>query len=255
MAIIRDEFGNKIDNLNRLGGETLNDPRVGTFSLNTVNGEIFFDCDSIASATVDVRGTFSAQFLAEATINGTDYFMLPMLNPLTEVFLTTITTIGTYIINVPNATKRIRIRCSSYTSGTANIALRGSVMGNIVYNKTIPTTTTLTATGALSAATTLTIPSPGTGLFHYITRLRISKYCGGALTASATPSIITTTNILGTPSFDFKTLGALGDSEVLDIDFTANPLKSQNANTATTIVAPVLTNAIWKITAFYYVGA
>ena len=106
-----------------------------------------------------------------------------------------------------------------------------------------------------SATVTNTLPSGGVGLFHYITRIRISKYVSIALIPSTSPSIVTTTNIATTPSFDFKTLGSQGDSEVLDIDFTANPLKSTTAATNTTFVTPVLTGAIWKITVFYYVAA
>lgn len=45
------------------------------------------------------------------------------------------------------------------------------------------------------------------------------------------------------------------ENEVVDLDFTANPLKSATTATNTTIVYPILTGAIWRVNVFYYVGA
>ena len=224
-------------------------------NLAAVNAEILLALNGETTASVDLRGTFVGTFVIEATKDGSNYVQLPFFNPLNETFGFNLTVAGLY--EVPNvaAYRIIKLRCSAYTSGLAIASINGSIGTQMVYQKPIPTTATLTTTAAISTGVTLTVPAAGTGLFHYITRLRISKYVGATLTAAATPTIATTTNLNNSPSFDFKTLGALGDSEIIEVDFTGNPLKSATANTATTIVCPVLTGAIWKITAFYYVGA
>lgn len=255
MAVIYDELGNAIGKIDTLGGESLIDTRVISQNIATLNGEVFFDCAGTDSAALDIRGTFVGTFVVEATIDGTNYFSIPFFVPTTEIWATTITAAGVWVCHLPSACRRVRVRCSAYTSGTAIVSLRGSSSGNIFYAKPIPTVLSVTATGAASAAVTATLAASGVGLFHYITRIRISKYVSATLTAGAAPSIVTSTNLPSTPSFDFKTLGALGDSEVMDIFFTGNPLKSSTANTATTLVAPVLTGAIWKIQVFYYAGA
>lgn len=255
MAVIYDELGNSIGKLDTIGGETLIDTRVISQNISALNGEVFFDCAGTDSTSVDIRGTFVGTFVVEATINGTNYFSIPFFVPTTEFWVTTITAAGSWICHLPSGCKRVRVRSTAFTSGTAIVYLRGSSSGNITYAKPIPTVLSVTATAAASATVTATLAAAGVGLFHYITRIRISKYVSATLTAGAAPSIVTSTNLASTPSFDFKTLGALGDSEVMDIDFTGNPLKSSNANTATTFVAPVLTGAIWKIQVFYYAGA
>ena len=255
MAILKDSFGNEIRGLDTLGGETLTDTRTITQNISALNGEIVFDCANTNSLVFDVRGTFVGTFVAEATINGTDYFSIPLFIPTSEIWATTLTASGVWLAHLPSGCRRVRIRCSAYTSGTAIVAMRGSEGDNIFYAKPLPTTASVTSTAASGAALTLTVPAGGVGLFHYITKIVISKYCAAALTASAAPIIVTTTNLATTPSIDFKTLGALGDSERIELDFTGNPLKSTTANAATTIVCPIATGVIWKVNVFYYNGA
>lgn len=250
---IQDSFGNQFNQLDNIAGEAIVDTRQSVYSLASLNAEVVLACQNTNSVSIDVRGASTGTLVVEYQSNGADYIQAPIFNPSTEVFLAAIVAAGFYVAHLPSGTKAVRVRMS--VAGTANVALRGSEGDNFVYCKPIPTVLSVTATAAVSLAITATLPAPGAGLFHYITRLRISKYVGITLTAAAAPSIVTTTNLPSTPSFDFKTLGSLGDSEVIDIDFTGNPLKSTNANTASTIVAPVLTGAIWKVQAYYYVGA
>jgi hypothetical protein len=223
--------------------------------LGAVNAEVVLQLNGESSASFDIRGTFVGTVVVEGSDDGTNYVSLSFYSPLTEVFATTATAAGAFDIPNISAFRSLRVRCSAYTSGSIVTTLNASIGNSMVYVKAIPTTASITATAALSATLTNTVPAAGAGLFHYITRIRISKYCGATLTPAATPTIVTTTNLATTPSFDFKTLGAQGDSEVLDLFFTGNPLKSTTANTATTFVCPVLTGALWKVSVFYYVGA
>jgi hypothetical protein len=109
----------------------------------------------------------------------------------------------------------------------------------------------VTTTAATGVAATLTIPAAAAGLFHYITYLEISLYATAARTGGATPILVTTTNLPGSPVWDFDTAQAIGAMIRQQLAF-AKPLKSSAAATATTIVAPIATTGIWRITAFYY---
>ena len=255
MAILKDSFGNEIRNLDTIGGEVLIDTRTTVRNIAALNGEVILDCANTKAVALDVRGTFVSTLVVEATINGNDYFSVPFFVSTSEIWATTITANGIWICHLPSGCKRVRVRASAYTSGTALVSLRSSAGDNLSYAKPLPTTASVTTTAASGAALTLSVPTPGIGLFHYITKIVINKYCAATLTAGAAPIIVNTTNIATTPSIDFKTLGSIGDSERIELDFTGNPLKSTTANTATTIVCPVVAGVLWKVSVFYYVGA
>lgn len=255
MAILKDSFGNEIRNLDTVGGEVLIDTRTTVQNIAALNGEVILYCANTNAVALDVRGTFVATLVVEATIDGNNYFSVPLFVSTSEIWVTTITANGVWICHLPSGCKTIRVRASTYTSGTALVSLRGSVGDNILYAKPLPTTASVTSTAASGAALTLSVPTPGIGLFHYVTKIVINKYCAATLTAGVAPIIVTTTNIATTPSVNFKTLGSLGDSEIIQLDFTGNPLKSTTANTATTIVCPVVAGVLWKVSVFYYVGA
>jgi hypothetical protein len=111
----------------------------------------------------------------------------------------------------------------------------------------------VTATAAAGTAVTLTLPAVA-GQFHYIDRVRIQMYSTAARTGSATPVLVTTTNIPGTPVWDFPTATAIGTITDIQIDCSA-PIKSSVVNTATTIVCPATTSVIWRVIGFYYTAA
>ena len=109
----------------------------------------------------------------------------------------------------------------------------------------------LTATGAAAAAVTLTIPSPGAGLSQFIYVIQINKFNTALLVAGAAPVTVTTTNLPGTPSFDFGADAATqGTFQTLLLQPMA-PFKAAAPATAITIVCPATTSVIWKVTAFW----
>ena len=61
-----------------------------------------------------------------------------------------------------------------------------------------------TATAAISTGVTLTLAAPGAALFQYLSTLEITMFAGAALTAAATPTLVTTTNLPGSPVFSFS---------------------------------------------------
>ena len=132
---------------------------------------------------------------------------------------------------------------SPLPAGTNNI-------GNL--NELRSATLAATVTAASGAAATLTLPAV-VGQFHYITALDIVLYSAAARTGSATPTLVTTTNLPGSIAFTFSTAGAIGTNDVQAL-IRVTPLKSLLANTATTIVAPIAAGGIWRITATYFTG-
>jgi hypothetical protein len=134
------------------------------------------------------------------------------------------------------------------------VSLRASMADYAIIGVPLPTPLHVTATGLVNAAVTATIPSAGAGLFHYITRIHVKLFFATAGLAGATPKLVTTTNLPGTRVLSFPTAGALGTTVEENIA-NALPIKSTAAGTATTIVCPAATDAIWRVSVDYYVGA
>lgn len=258
MAILYDRFGNEINYLDHVNGSLITDDRPNTSVLAALNAETFFDCASHSSAAVDVRGTFVGTLNVEATIDGTNYFSTPVFVPTSEIWQVNITAAGSYICHLPAACKRVRVRCSAFTSGSMVVALRGSVSDNIVYAKPLPTTLSGTLLTTANTAGTLTLAAPGAGLFHYITGVKIDRInnSAAAITGSALLAY-TTTNLPGSLAFSAGNALAAG-AQVNDVDlkFAGNPLKSSVANTATTFVAPAAGAGVQiRLIVFYYSAA
>lgn len=114
-----------------------------------------------------------------------------------------------------------------------------------------PATLAVTVAGAAAAAATLTLPAPAAGMFHYITALELTLYSTAARTGAAAPITVTSTNLPGALAFTFPTAGVIGSLVTQQLPMAA-PLRSSVAATATTIVAPVVTGGLWRLTAHYY---
>jgi hypothetical protein len=110
------------------------------------------------------------------------------------------------------------------------------------------------ATAATGVGVIVTLPAV-VSQFHYITLIEIKKYFTVANAASATPLVVTTTNLPGSLAFTFgQPLGTVGTTDV-EQWISGTPLKSSVVDTATTIVAPATTGIIWRINVFYYTAA
>jgi hypothetical protein len=253
MAEIKDQFGNYIQNLNKIGGGTLVDSRPATVNLAALNAEVVTDISGEAFAAFDVRGTFVATLTPSYSIDGVNFIDLPIFVRSTESFALNATAVGAYFFEIPIGTRKIRVRATAYTSGTAIVALSANKGLTVGYSKNIPTNLCVTTTGAIGAAVTATIPA-ATGLHHYITQIRIERFAGALLTAAAAPVVVTTTNLPGSRAYSIDASAAAQGTLVEKRDMTVTPIKSTAAGTATTIVAPATTNVIWRITVDYYLG-
>jgi hypothetical protein len=99
------------------------------------------------------------------------------------------------------------------------------------------------------------ITAPGAGLFQYIDWIRIEHFASALLTAAAAPVIVTTTNIPGTPSFNFRADAAAQGTlteKVIQYDM---PVRATTANTAVTVVCPATPNVLWRASASWRNGA
>lgn len=113
--------------------------------------------------------------------------------------------------------------------------------------------TAISATGAAAAAVTLTIPAPGAGQRVRLYALEITLYTTVARTGSATPVVVTTTNLPGSLAFTFPSAGAIGTVERRVLE-PVEYIEASAAATAVTVVGPATTSALWRLTAVYEVG-
>lgn len=113
-----------------------------------------------------------------------------------------------------------------------------------------PSTLGVTATGASGAAVTATLPAVA-GQLHLISFIEITKIFAAANAASATPLVVTSTNLPGNPAWSFgQPAGAIGVTD--DRVFPLYPMMESNvANTASTIVCPATTGIIWRVNVNY----
>lgn len=136
------------------------------------------------------------------------------------------------------------------TVGNVYNRVRGNPDGDPIVQ--LRDTIGITVTAAVNTLTTLTIPATA-GKFNYLAYLSIVMYAAAALTGGATPVLVTTTGLTGTPSFTFPTGQAIGTISEQKYE-GAHPIKGTAVNTAMTIVGPATANVIWRITAAYFVS-
>lgn len=248
------------DLANPPGGSAIIHPRETIFAsavLAAINAEQIIPVDGCASFAVDLRGTFSLTWSVEGTVDGTNWTIIPVrpINQAAVGYVAAIagTTAGIWVGRCAPF-RAIRIRATAYTSGSALVTIAAD---NAPLDDTLQdciTSVIGTNTGASGAAVTLTLAAPGAGLRHYLTYLRIVRSAAALLTASATPTVVTTTNLPGSTAFTFGSdAAAQGTDKAWQEDF-AFPLAASAQNTATTIVCPATTGVIWRVTAGYYIA-
>lgn len=261
MPVILDARGNEYQgSLDQIVGGTVTDARGQTASLGSLNAETALDLNGHTECQIDLRtGAITATLVFEGTIDGTNYWPLVAYDPQIQQFISQIVSAGALTKNVyisVSGFKRVRIRVSAYTSGAVTVAARATFADFMVLGAPIPTTLSQTGTAAVNTGVTITLPAAGAGLFHYITALQIVKFYSVLGVAAAAPVLVTTTNLPGGPVFTFDQSAATQGQQTAQLfSWAGNPLKSSVANTATTIVAPVQLQTIWRINVTYYVGA
>ena len=268
MSIILDARGNPfVGSIDSITGETITDARTITATLGALNAESVMDLNGKAVVVVDARTAAAVlTWVAEATIDGTNYFAVPIF--CNQMLLAATITAEQFVGSVTYATtgsglftlrvsgyRRVRVRVSAYTSGSVTVALRGSVAAQIIQTRNIPANLHVTATAAANTAATATLPAAGVGMFHYITHIHLMRNATAALAGTAT-LIHTSTNLPGSPAWSVGNAMAAGGTQE-DLNYSpATPLKSLVANTNTTIVMAAGGAAVLnRINVSYYIGA
>lgn len=234
-----------------------------------VNGaELVHDVNGDESATIflNAPATLNATYNIQGTINGFDYFDI-LAYPYTPgctggtvpvaaqpMVSEVVTTVVQRALSVAvGGLAKIRVRLTAYTSGTLAVAVNTDACAplNPFTLDQKAATLILTNTGAAGAAVTVTLPS-APGLRHYIDAITIVRSATVLLTAAAVPLVITTTNLPGGLAFTMGAdAAAVGADKIISADFGSVGLAAVAANAATTVVAPVATGSIWRLTVAY----
>lgn len=263
MAILYDVRGNELlSSTDQVTGGVLTETRPITAVPGALNAESIMDLSGQAVATMDLRSAaFTGTVVFEGTIDGANYWPLVALNQQTQLYTGSVVgagavAVGPLYLNV-SGFKRIRVRISAYTSGNITVAMRASRADFAIFTIPLPSLLHVSATAAVNTALTATLPAAGAGLFHYITQIELTKLYNVIGVAAGAGVIITSTNLPGNPAWTTEQLvGAAGTAiRVIEKNYSGGPLKSSVANTATTFVAPIQLQTIWRWNISYYVGA
>lgn len=238
-----------------------------------VNSEIVLDVNGDESATIFIDGggaTLNATYVIEGSVDGLTYgsllaYPLPQFcnggtiplaaQPLLLEAVNT-TSVRRGISLCVAQLKKVRVRLSAWTAGTADVAIntddRQALSPYVRDQKSA--TLIVTATGAAAAAVTASLPAVA-GLRHYVDFVQVSKFNAAALTAAATPVLVTTTNIPGAPVLNFSAGAEAQGAEITkEMDFGGQGASATALNTATTVVCPATTGVIWRVTVAYRLG-
>jgi hypothetical protein len=262
MAVLYDARGNEWTSaLDQITNGTVTDARTGSAALNALNAEAVMDLNGQACATVHViSGVVTQTLVFEASNDASNWIQVPAIKVDTEAIVMgvsiTTTTNAIYVVGV-SGFRRLRVRVSAFTSGPVTVWMRASRADFAIYAKPFPTTTFVTATAAVNTSATATLAAPGAGLFHYITSVQLTKLYSVVGVAAGAGVIITSTNLVGNPSWTTEQIASAAGTatRVIEHDWSGNPLKSSVANTATTFVAGAQLQTIWRWNVTYYVGA
>ena len=241
-------------------------------TIAALNAELVLDVNGDEAALVYIQSTSfigTLEFTAASNDDSTQFYpiaaypysigcvggTIPLAGqPLLVDALVAANTARVYSIPVGQV-KKLRVRASAFTSGSlvcTIIADSQRPLNTAIDAK--PSTLMVTATGAASAAVTATLPAV-TGLRHIIDLISVTRSATAALTASATPVLVTTTNLPGTPALTFGSdAGGIGIDKVVDVDFGNTGMAATALGTATTIVCPVYTGVIWRVNVVYRLG-
>lgn len=244
----------------------------GTLSAN--GAEVVHDCNGDEAALIYLNAgapTWNATYAIEGSADGTNYFALPAYpfvpgcnggtiphaaQPLLTEAINTTNVFRALCVNVGQV-RKLRIRLSAWTSGSAAVTINSEAQASLHPNVLAQKTGSLlqsAVSASAGAAITATLPAVA-GLRHYIDFIRVTRSATAALTASATPVNVTTTNLPGSPILTFGSDAAgIGIDKFDELDFGSSGMGASVVNTATAVVCPAYTGVIWRINVGYRLG-
>lgn len=241
-------------------------------TLAALNAEVVLDINGDESALVYIQSTSfigTLEFTGVNDVGSTQYFpvaaypysigcaggTIPLAGqPLLIHALVAANTAAVYAVPVGQL-KKLRVRASAFTSGSCVCSITTDTQKSL--NTAIavkPSTLHVTATAAVGLTITATLPAVS-GLRHIIDFIQVTRSATAALATSATPVLVTTTNLPGLPVMTFGSDAAgIGIDKEVKLDFGSSGLAATALGTATTVVCPAYAGVIWRINVCYRLG-
>jgi len=241
-------------------------------TLAALNAEVVLDINGDESALVHIQSTAfigTLEFTGCNNADSTQYFpvaaypysigcaggTIPLAGqPLLIHALVAANTATVYAVPVGQL-KKLRVRASLFTSGSCVCSITTDTQKSL--NTAIavkPSTLHVTATAAVGLTITATLPAVS-GLRHIIDFIQVTRSATAALATSATPVLVTTTNLPGSPVMTFGSDAAgIGIDKEVKLDFGSTGLAATALGTATTVVCPAYAGVIWRINVCYRLG-
>lgn len=265
MSIFKDGSGNIIPvRARREGSGTL--AALNAEVVTAVNGDQFA---LVVCSSAAFIGTL--EFTGQSDATGALYFpvpaypvstacaggtILPAANPILTHALVAANTLVAYAVPVGQL-RALRVRSSAYTSGSLAVSVTTEEtlsLNGLLNGGPLPSALFVTATAAVGLTITATLPAV-TGLRHYIDAVQVVRSATAALAASATPVLVTTTNIPGAPVLTFGSDAAgIGLDKEQRLPVGSGGIAATALGTATTIVCPAYAGVIWRINVAYHLG-
>ena len=242
-------------------------------TLAALNSELIEDLNGDSYALITVSSTSfngTLEFTGSSDIGGTLFYPVPVYpyapgsaggtipnsaTPVTTYALVAANTLVTFAVAVGQL-RKLRVRASAFPSGLAAITITSDEnpsLNTVLNGAPLPSSLFVTQTAAVSTGFTMTLPAVP-GLRHYITELKVTRSATAALTPSATPVLLTTTNLPGNPVLTVgQDAGGIGVDRDIFLP-VGEALASVALNTATTMVFPVYTGVIWRVNCAYRLG-
>ena len=246
--------------------------RRTTGSIAAINAEVVHDVDGDESVVIFLNGTgtFNATYIVEGSPDGVEYFSLltypyapaslgnALPQPGQPLFAETVNaaTVKRMLCAAVGGLQKIRVRLSAYASGTCAVNINSDTCASInPYVRDQKSSTLIVSqTAAVGVANSVSLPAVP-GLRHYIDFISVTRSATAALTASATPVLVTTTNIPGAPVITFGSdAGGIGVDVERKLDFGAGGMAATTVGATTTIVCPAYAGVIWRVNVAYRVG-
>jgi len=259
----------------------MTNPIFAQQTLDTIDAAVVLNISGYSGASLTIYpGTLAATIFVEQSFDNGQTWVIAYLRATidgsvsTGLVFTNPNPVNSQTIVLDGGATHVRARVASFTSGAASAVIfatqvtptqlisyaldtslaiqpmKSDLSGNLISNST-PSSLIVTGTAASGTGVTITLPAVGNN-YHFITFIEITKYFTAANAASATPLVVTTTNLPGSLAFTFgQPLGTIGNTDFKTWTFS-NALKSSVSNTATTIVCPATTGIIWRATVYYY---
>ena len=242
---------------------------TGALPLAALNAELVHEINGDESCIVNVVGAAPVMTLEfTGSVDGVNYFPVPAYcitgvggtipaapNPFVSDILAATNSLRVYAIRVAQL-RRVRVRASAYTSGTADVLIRSDALRSQhpAINDRPATSLLQSGTAAAGIGVTVSLPAVA-GLRHYIDFIRVTRSATAALVAAATPVVVTTTNLPGLPALTFGADAAgIGLDKYDELDFGGTGLAATTVGTATTVVCPAYAGVIWRANVGYRLG-